>query len=215
MVMQKADRFFTEEEKRQIVEATRQAELRTTGEIVILVADNSGRYYDLKVASAMGLSVVVSLVVAAYVFHGSFWHWVVLSAVLFPFSFLFFARVQTVTLSLAPHRRLETTVHDGALRAFYEHGLHRTKGQTGALFYISLIERRVMVLADKRIHEKITQQVLERYARDVAAGIKAGRASEALVQAITEVGEVLAAHFPGSPDNVNELPDDVLSDSDQ
>ena len=213
--MNRADRFFTEEQMKQIVEATRKAELHTTGEIVVLVADNSGRYYDIKVVSALGLSAVISLLVSASVFHGSFWHWVALSAALFPFSFLFFARVQTVTIGLVPHRRIEAAVRDNAMREFYEHGLHKTKGQTGVLFYISLIERRTFMYADRGIYEKITQSVLNQYAREMAAGIKAGSACEALVQAITEIGAVLAAHFPGSSDNVNELPDSVLSDSDQ
>lgn len=213
--MQTADQFFTEEQKQQIVEATRQAESRSAGEIVVLVADGGRRYYDIEAVSAVGVSAVISLVVVATVFHFSFWHWLVLSTLVFPFSFLFFARAQTITLGLVPHWRREKAVRDGALRAFYEHGLHKTKRQTGVLFYISLIERRVNVLADKGIHDKITQQVLERHASDVAAGIKAGRACEAVVHAITEIGEVLAAHFPRSPDEVNELPDLVLSDSDQ
>lgn len=176
MVMKTADQLFTQEQKRRIVEATRQAESRTTGEIVILVVNHSGRHRAVEVVGAIGLCTVVSLLVAASVSHVSFWHCLVLSAVFFPISFLFFARMQPDTLGLVPQQRIEKAVRDGALRAFHEHGLHRTKGQTGVLFYISLIERRVVVLADKGIHEKITQQVLERYACDVAAGIKAGAA---------------------------------------
>lgn len=212
--MKTADKLFTEEQKLQIVETTRLAESHTTGEIVVLVADKSSHYYDLKAAGAISLSALVSLLVSISIFHGSFWHWLLLSATLVPLSFLFFAQAQTFTLSLAPHRRIEKTVHDGAVSAFYKHGLDKTKGQTGVLFYISLIEQRVLVLADKGIHEKITQQVLNRHAGDMAKGIKAGHACEALVQAITDIGKVLATCFPGVPAAVNELPDYVLSDGD-
>lgn len=213
--MNTADRLFTEEQKQQIVRATRRAEARATGEIVVLVADRSGRHHDVEVVSALVLNAIVSLLVVQYVLQGSFWHWLAVAAALFPFCFLFFTYVQKVTLSLVPRRHIETAIRDSAMREFNEHGMHKTKGQTGVLFYISLIERRVFVYADKGIYEKLDQQMLQRYANDVAAGIKAGRTCEALVQAITEIGEVLAAHFPGTPDNVNELPEDIQSDSHQ
>lgn len=215
MVTQTADRLFTEEQKKKIVHATCEAEARTTGEIVVSVANTSGTYYDLKTASAIGLSAVMSLLITISIFHGSFLYWLVLSAMLFPLSFLFFAQVQTVTLSLAPDRRIDKAVRNAALREFYEHGIHKTKGHTGVLFYISLDERRVFVLADKGIYEKTTQQVLDRYASEVATGIKAGRACETLVKAIAEIGVLLAAHFPGLPDDRNELPDSILSNTDQ
>lgn len=215
MVTHTADRLFTEEQKKKIVQAAREAEARTTGEIVVIVANTSGTYYDLKAASAMGLSAVMSLLVCVSVFHVSLWNLLILTAVFFPLAFLYFSRAQAVTLDLAPTRRIEGAVRNAALREFYEHGIYKTKGHTGVLFYISLLERRVFVLADKGIYEKIPQQVLDRYASEVATGIKAGRACEALIKAIAEIGELLAAHFPGLPDDSNELPDSVLSDTDQ
>ncbi|MBI5847896.1 MAG: TPM domain-containing protein [Nitrospirae bacterium] len=215
MVMHKADRLFKEEQKQKIVQATREAETRTTGEIVVIVANTSGNYYDLKAASALGLSAVMSLLVCVSLLHVSLWNLLTLTAVFFPLSFLYFSRAQAVTLDLAPTRRIEGAVRNAALREFYEHGIDETKGHTGVLFYISLLERRVFVLADKGIYEKITQQVLDRYVSEVATGIKAGRACEALIKAIAGIGELLAAHFPGLPDDSNELPDSVLSDTDQ
>jgi putative membrane protein len=215
MVTHQADRLFTEEQKQKIVQATREAEARTTGEIVVLVADSSDHYYDIKSASALGLSAVMSLLVCVSVLHVSLWNLLTLTAVFFPLAFLYFSRAQAVTLDLAPHRRIEGAVRNAALREFYEHEIHKTKGHTGVLFYISLLERRVFVLADKGIYEKTTQLVLDRYASEVATGVKAGQACEALVKAIAEIGELLAAHFPGLPDNSNELPDSVLSDIDQ
>jgi putative membrane protein len=211
--MPTADRFFSEDERRRIVAATRQAEARTSGELVVLVAETSGRHRDVEVASALIVSVVASALVTVFVPQVSWWYWIALSAAIFPLSLLFFARAQAVTLSVVPPRRIEDSVRAGALRAFHEHGLNQTKGQTGVLFYIALAERTVFVLADKGIHEKITQQELDRHAREIAAGMKAGRACEALLQAIAGIGEVLAAHFPRSADDVNELADDALNES--
>jgi putative membrane protein len=101
-------------------------------------------------------------------------------------------------------------VKERALKAFYEKGLYKTKQNTGVLFFISILERKVWVLADKGIHEKIKQVTLNKFARLVAQGIRDGRACDALIEAIREAGELLAQHYPIQPGDINELPDEII-----
>ncbi len=101
-------------------------------------------------------------------------------------------------------------MRDRALRAFYEKGLHRTRGKTGVLFFISLLERKVWVLADKGIHEKISQSKLNAFAKIVSSGIRDGDAANALVKAIQEAGELLHKHFPVGDGDINELSDALI-----
>jgi putative membrane protein len=109
-------------------------------------------------------------------------------------------------------RRKEHAVMQRAVRAFYEKGLYKTKRNTGVLFFLSLLERKVWVLADKGIYEKIDQETLNRFARTVSQGIKEGRACDALCNAIEEAGKLLSRHFPITPDDTNELSDEVMTD---
>ena len=97
-----------------------------------------------------------------------------------------------------------------ALKAFYEKGLYKTKHNTGVLFFISLLERKVWVLADKGIHDKIKQGTLNKFAWHVAQGIREGRACNALIEAIKEAGGLLAQHYPVQPGDVNELPNEII-----
>jgi len=83
-----------------------------------------------------------------------------------------------------------------AVRAFYEKELYKAEGNTGILFFISLFERKVRVLADSGIHEKIGQETLNKFARVVSQGVKDGRACDALCEAIQEAGSLLAQYFP-------------------
>jgi putative membrane protein len=108
-----------------------------------------------------------------------------------------------------PARR-EIAVQGRALRAFYEKGLYRTAQNTGVLFFISILERKVWVLADKGIYEKITQERLNDMAQAVSEGIRQGRAAEALATAIREAGELLREHFPIVDGDTNELPDAIM-----
>ena len=82
------------------------------------------------------------------------------------------------------------------MRAFYEKGLYRTKGSTGVLFFISLLERKVWVLADRGIHDKMTQAKLNAFARSISLGIRGGEAADALVGRSERRGNCLRSIFP-------------------
>jgi putative membrane protein len=107
--------------------------------------------------------------------------------------------------------RREKAVRERALKAFYERGLYKTKNHTGVLFFLSLLEKKVWVLADKGIHEKIHQQTLNKFANIVSQGIREGRACEALCEAITGIGELLWEHYPiADAAAFDELPNGVI-----
>jgi putative membrane protein len=105
--------------------------------------------------------------------------------------------------------RKEEAVGRRALQAFYEKGLYKTRLSSGVLFFLSLLEHKVWVLADKGVYERIKQEKLNQFARQVSGGLKEGRAGQALVQAIREAGDLLAEHFPMAPGDTDELPDEV------
>jgi putative membrane protein len=109
-----------------------------------------------------------------------------------------------------PAGRLESRVQDRALRAFYEKGLYKTQDDTGVLFFISLFEHRVWILADEGIYSKITHDDLQEYAQDIARGVKSGTATAALCREIHNVGTVLAEHFPIKPGDINELSNKIF-----
>lgn len=209
----KADRFFTEEENKKITATIKDIESRTDGEIAVMVVDSSNHYHDAEVLGGTILGSLLALIVTVVFFHDSLWVYISLSILLFfPFSWLC-ARVPQLKAAFLSVRRKEKMVRLRALRAFYEKGLHRTRQNTGVLFFLSLLERKVWVLADKGIYKKVDQETLNQFARMVSQGIKEGRACEAsLCQAIEEVGRLLAEHFPLTPGDMDELPDKVITE---
>jgi putative membrane protein len=127
----------------------------------------------------------------------------------FPAWFLF-KRSHALKIHCIGHKRKEKAVKERALKAFYEKGLYKTKHNTGVLFFISLLERKIWVLADKGIHEKIKQVTLNKFARHVSQGIEKGRAADALIETIGEAAGLLAQYFPCESGDINELPDGVM-----
>ena len=207
----KSEKFFTKEERERIKETTRKVESRTIGEVVVMVVDHSDRYPEAEVMGGVVLGSFLSLILTLVFFEGSLWTYIPLSVLFFFPSRLLFRRVPRLGAALIGVRRKHHAVRERAVRAFYEKGLYCTTQNTGVLFFLSLLERKVWVIADKGIHEKIGQETLNKFARAVSKGIRDGRACDALCEAIGEAGELLALHFPASPGHADQLPDDVIT----
>ena len=208
----KSERFFTTEEKERLKAATRDVESRTIGEIAIMVVDHSDHYIEAEVLGSVLLGSLWSLILTVLFFDSSLWFYIPLCFVFFFPCWFLFIKVEALKRLFIGIRRKEEAVRLRAERAFFERGLYRTKKNTGVLFFLSLLERKIWVLADKGIYEKMNQETLNRFANEVSRAIKEGRACDALSQAIQEIGVYLAKHFPTTPDDTNELPDEVMTE---
>ena len=206
----KSKKFFTEEERTRIREATKSVESRTIGEIAVMVVDSSDRYIEAEVIGGVLAGSLLSLIVSILFFHASLWVYIPLSFLFFFPAWILFKKIPAARMMFIGLKKREETVRERAVRAFYEKGLYKTRKNTGVLFFLSLLERKVWVLADRGIYEKIDQETLNRFAKNVSQGIRDGRACDSLCQAIKEAGELLARHFPITPDDTDELSDEVM-----
>ncbi len=100
-------------------------------------------------------------------------------------------------------------VHQRARREFEAMGIRNTADHTGVLIMLSLKERRVEVLADKGIHDKVAQKTWEDAVHLIVSHIKQGKQATGIIQSVEFVGKILAEHFPRKKDDNNELSDDV------
>ncbi len=206
----KAEVFFTDAEKEQIKQATVAAESRTIGEIAVMIINESSQYHEAEILGGTILGSLAALIVTFLFFHESIWWYVPLSFLLFFPAWFLFKKSHALKIHCIGNKRKEKAVRERALKGFYEKSLYKTKQNTGVLFFISILEHKVWVIADKGIHEKIKQVTLNKFAQQVARGIRDGRACDALVEAIKEIGELLAQHYPTQPRDINELPDEII-----
>ena len=103
-----------------------------------------------------------------------------------------------------------------ARRQFTRLKMERTAGRNGVLIFLAPESRKFAVIGDQGIHERCGgdeywQKVVGETMRPL---LKESRYTDAIVAAVDEVGQVLAAHFPpdGTAGGSNELPDDVTED---
>lgn len=213
--MKKNRVHISESEQTRIQKAVEQAELRTLGEIVPVIRRASDAY--LWVPFFWGVTFfLVSLVVWALLFFQSPWE------ISIPLMFV----TQTGALALGMTIGTSPTVkhwtvprHRQALSAerqcfadFVRLGLTETELRSGVLIFLSLLERRVIILGDKGIHTKVPAGYWDELVKKLVSGIQGGKVTESLCDVIGEVGERLAGYFPPHPGQKNELSDRPVTD---
>lgn len=206
----RADKFFTDNEQERIREAVIAAEAKTAGEIVPMIVTSSSRYAEVEL---IGLIAGLFAGMLAEFFWADPWAshyfnlWPIVGALI---GFLF-CRTSVAKRWFSPRTRIAEAVHLFALASFTEQGLHYTKNHTGILLFVSLLEHRVEVLADRGINEKVDAGTWDEIVATLGAGLKSGTACDAFCQAIERCGAILAAHFPRQADDKDELSNRLIT----
>lgn len=206
----RAEIFFSAEQKAAIAAAIAEVETRTSGEVAVMVVDQSDTYPESLILAGILLGGLSATCIADRWFADSLWSFLPLATLLALLIGWGVGRLPAVKRFFITKTRLEHMVRKQAVQSFYEKGLYKTRDATGVLFFISLFERRVWVLADKGIYDKIPQSTLQEQASVIAQGIKQGNAASVLCHEISKVGEILTQHFPLRPDDTNELSNEVM-----
>ncbi|MBI5638919.1 MAG: TPM domain-containing protein [Nitrospirae bacterium] len=210
--MKKSTAFFTEDEKNKIEKTVHAVECCTIGEVAVMIVDSSDEYREATMLGGIFLSALAAFALAEMLFDASITFFIPLCILLFfPFKMLF-TLIPKLKISFIGRIRKEEAVRQRAVRAFFEKGLYKTKANTGVLFFLSLLERKVWVLADKGIYEKIDQETLNGFAQTVSQGVKDNRAGEALCTAIKGAGDLLAKHFPIVHGDTDELSNKIMTE---
>ncbi len=212
MAMEKlAAKFLTLAEREKIRSAVAEAEKTTSGEIVPMVVSSS---YDYPMANVLGgvaislpLSLLLTPVIGRWFWIGGQNMWLFLGFLIA--LFLLFHQVvgRTVWLKrvFVSPREIEEEVEEAAVVSFFQEGLYRTRESSGVLIFVSVFERRVWILADRGINEKVGTGKWDEIVQGIVAGIRGKRQADAICEAVKKTGELLKTHFPGRPDDRDEL----------
>ena len=204
MSSSRLDAAFSPDDLAAIEAAVREVESRSPGEIVPYATDRSDAYPEAAWTTATMGALLGGL--AAAVAHGAFGAvletpvvWLagppIAGAAL---GYLLGAiwpalRIRLVHADVVDHR-----VRQRAFTAFVEQEVFRTAARTGILLFLSLLERRVIVLADTGINARVPQAARwDAITTGIVAGMRQGRPGPALAEAIRRCGDLLAAHDLG------------------
>jgi uncharacterized membrane protein len=88
-------------------------------------------------------------------------------------------------------------------------GMHLTAERHGVLIYLAVEDRKLAIVGDEGIHRQVGDAYWQTVRDLMIARLSQGRALDAVLAGVAEVGRELARHFPRRPDDRNELSDQV------
>jgi uncharacterized membrane protein len=106
-------------------------------------------------------------------------------------------------------QRMPDDVVARAAWRFEQLGMQKTRDRNAVLLYFAPKAQKFAVIGDQAIHEKCGQPFWEEVAVEIRMQLRDAKFTQAVVGAVTKVGEVLARHFPRRDDDANELPNRV------
>ncbi len=202
---------INEKETLLINEAIKEAESHTSGEVVPVILRKS----DFYPVAHFRLALIVSILFAIMTYYNYDFNdpiiliWSQVPGMIVGF---LLAYIPALKRLFTTNAEMQEEVHQRAIQIFHENKVSMTKGRTGIMIFISLLERKVEVLADCGINEKVEKNYWNDLVQTLIGHLKEGKAVEGIIAAIESCGKSLKESFPREDDDKNEIPDVLIID---
>lgn len=206
-------KYLSDLDIQKIETAIEEAERHTSGEIVPVIVRRSSAIGHIPLLLTLSLIFQIS-VIAALFWPAAFvapvvYFWPLIWITLYVISGLL-TRLKSVQRFFVPNEDEEWQAFQRAKLEFYENKVYRTQEGTGILIFVSVMERKALILADKGISEKLPADTWDKVLGKLRKSLHDHKWGEGFVSAIHECGELLKPHFPIRSDDVNELKNHLI-----
>ena len=190
-------------DQKRIEDTVSEVEKTTSGEIKVVVVDESTSYQRAHLRSGILIALfAVFFKIPDYHQMGLLF----IQVPLFVLGYLICFYGPIKTFFLLQHE-MDEEVHKRCMQAFLENNLHTTSERTGILIFASVIEQKVVILADTGINEKVENGMWQKIVDGLIEDIKKKNLTSGLLGAVFKCGDILSEHFPAKDNNPNELSD--------
>ena len=192
-----------------IQNAIGEAEKRTSGEIVVAILTKSDDYLhiDFIIASIFSF---IGIAIASY--NRDLYFSPFAASIIFWLIGFLLIKIPMVKSIFLTRNNKDAEVKQKAFQIFFEKGIHRTIGSTGILIFVSLLERKIEIIADKGINDKVENSFWDSHMENILFSIKKNNISTGIATAINEFTNVLEKEFPIQVDDTNEISNQVITD---
>src|SRR6184192_164603 len=97
-----------------------------------------------------------------------------------------------------------------AQRKFQRLHMHKTRNRNAVLIFVAPRAHKFAVVGDKAIHEKCGEEFWQHVVDGMRVDFQNEKFSRALIEAIGEIGKLLATYFPKKSRSSNELPEKIV-----
>jgi len=184
----------------------KEIERNTDAELVIVVRARSGNYAHADYLFGFVVAFVILNVLIFVPFPFPEYLVPVDIAVAFVLGAIISWRSNSIRRLFSRENYRKQAVRRAAAAMFYEAGIANTNAEMGVLIYLSLMERRLELIADRGVLKKVPAQDWNHETFELRA-LGKNPDPNAFQKAIEQFGKVLATHIPPTGENPNELPD--------
>jgi putative membrane protein len=196
--------FLTRQEKTEIADAIKKAETTNSGEIVAVLTKASDGYYYIPLMWAALFALLIPATINLCQIESLYgWQYETQLIIFVCMAILF--RWTPIKLWLVPKYVQQQRCHRMAMQQFVEQNIHDTEARTGILFFVSVDEHYVEIIADKGINDTVDKTTWEAIVNIFTDSVKKSEVKEGFLRAIDECERILREHIPAVEDNKNEL----------
>lgn len=207
------NKYLNHEGVLQISKAVAEAEKKTMGEIVPMIVSKSSATEHLPFhCSLLVLSLGLLFVVGWEPSWFFFYKWQSLIGLLilsYAIGFVV-SKIDFVQRWMIPDHDEEAQVWQRAHAEWAQHKMNKTHGRTGILLFVSIMERKAVVLADEGIARHYPPETWNEIVTLLTGHLRSKEWVLGFQKAIERSGEVLAKHLPAGPHNPNEISDQLI-----
>jgi putative membrane protein len=202
-------RFASEDAKRAFTDAIEAIEARSAAEVVIAVRHHSGSYLHADVITGGAVAIAALAFVLFAPFEFSLWSILIDPIVAGLAAGWLSTQLPWLRAALTPRARRDARVEHDAHAAFFAKGVRLTRDRTGVLGYVSLLERRVMIVPDVGVARVVPPRLWADAVGECERVLQAELDGVAVARALAALGDVCEPVLPRGDDDVNELADEV------
>lgn len=200
--------FLTRKEKKRIATAVEEAENKTRGEFVTVIAQAADDYTAPSIMLAALLALILPGPFLLLDIGDPHWLYVAQLVCFMALSLLFL--LTPLRYHLVPRAVKHRRARRLAREQFMAQGVNRTKERAGLLLFVCVAERYVEILADAGINAKVEKTAWQDIVDEFINHVKSEQVATGFVTAIEQCTDILAEHFPGQKQDSNELPDRLV-----
>lgn len=200
--------MLRDDERLQIEDAVRQAEQRTAGEIVVVIARQASGYRAIPFAYALIGALLAPWPLILWTEYGP----VRIFTLQLGLAILVLAlgAWPKLRLALVPRPIKRARAREAAQREWVSRGMADTRGRTGVLLFVSAAEHHAEVIGDIAISERVDEAEWRSVIDRLVAALQRGARLEGFVDAVQEIGAILASHAPPEAGDRDELPNRII-----
>ena len=201
--------YLNDKQKQEISKEIENLELQSSAELVAVVTKRSASYKYISSLLSISFLAFLSIILVLFTQIHSL---LLLEIQLFVFIalYLLLEKFDNIIMLILPKFYKYNISKEYANKQFSNLGLNRTKTNQALMFFVSLDEKYVEIIADNTISSKISNEFFQEIVDAFILDVKNGQLSNGYLKAIQACSNKLIQEFPIQDNDENELSNDVI-----